>query len=265
MVKVLSLPPYYSRFKSHPNHFFLLFCFFLSDLNKNSCVNGTQTLFELSNTGFVWIVTQESLECNDHLLNGKKTQAMIKCKRIRVGWLLMCRNCDLMVTWWYILLRLETLVWLRTIVILFVFRPIIFEGVSILLSVDCSIMLVLTSKRLVQSLIVTYFLYCDNIYSHASSGVNRQLNFAFNSCARYTYDVSQFQSISSHSCSILGVSLNDFYDLCMNMMTYRLLQKRSPSYLFDRFQRTRPTRTQHIGRLRSLFFNKISSVLTKLK
>jgi hypothetical protein len=39
--------------------------------------------------------------------------------------------------------------------------------------------LVLTRKRLVQSLIVPYFIYCDVIYSHASAGVNRQLNVTF--------------------------------------------------------------------------------------
>jgi hypothetical protein len=59
---------------------------------------------------------------------------------------------------------------------------------------------VLTRKQLVQSLIVPYFLYCDVIYSLASAG------------ACYIYGVSRFQSILSHSCQILGVSLNDFYD-----------------------------------------------------
>jgi hypothetical protein len=101
-------------------------------------------------------------------------------------------------------------------------------------------------KRLVQSWIVPYFLYCDVIQSHAFAGVNRQLIVAFNSCARYIYGVSRFESISSHSCRILGVSLNDYFDLRINMMTYRLLQKYSPSYLFDRFQRARSTRTMNL-------------------
>jgi hypothetical protein len=47
---------------------------------------------------------------------------------------------------------------------------------------------VLTRKQLVLSLIVPYFLYCNVIYFHVSA-VNRQLNVAFNSCARYMYGV----------------------------------------------------------------------------
>jgi hypothetical protein len=83
--------------------------------------------------------------------------------RAEIMCLLMCRNCDIMVTyWWYILIKLETLVWLWTIVFFFRIRPMIFEGRSILRSVNCGIHCadvtpVLMRKRLVQSLIVLFY------------------------------------------------------------------------------------------------------------
>jgi hypothetical protein len=62
MVSVLRMRAYYSRFKSHPvQFFFLLICFFYI-LFKHKFLKFTQTLFELSNAGFVWNVTQEFLQ-----------------------------------------------------------------------------------------------------------------------------------------------------------------------------------------------------------
>jgi hypothetical protein len=46
------------------SNIFYVIVFFLSlNINTNSCVNFTQILFELSNTRFLWNVTQEFLEC----------------------------------------------------------------------------------------------------------------------------------------------------------------------------------------------------------
>jgi uncharacterized membrane protein len=94
---------------------------------------------------------------------------------------------DLMVTWWYIL-KVRNLGML-------VDNRVSFQDQAndILRRVKrlwhyADIKSVLTRKRLVQSLIVPYFLYCDVIYSHTSAGVNRQLNVAFNSCARILSD-----------------------------------------------------------------------------
>jgi hypothetical protein len=64
---------------SNPTQIFYFFVFFVSYLNTNFCVNGTQTLFEPSNTGFVWIVTQESLECSKKL--DLKIYALIYCSK----------------------------------------------------------------------------------------------------------------------------------------------------------------------------------------
>jgi hypothetical protein len=72
---------------------------------------------------------------------------------------------------------------------------------------------ILTRKRLVQSLIVPLFLYCDVVYSHLSVEVNSMLNVAFNSCARYMYGIPRGGSISVFSWRILRVPLNMYFDL----------------------------------------------------
>jgi hypothetical protein len=70
-------------------------------------------------------------------------------------------------------------------------------------------------------------------------GDNSQLNVSFILLVLATCTVcADFRA--------LGVLSNDYYELRINMMTYRLLQRRSPSYLFDRFQRARSTRTMNL-------------------
>jgi hypothetical protein len=138
----------------------------------------------------------------------------------------------IMVTWWFILIKLESLVWLWTTFFLFGIKPIIFESGLSLLSVACGVMLMLCSDY---ALIMPYFLFCDVIYSHTSLAellVNLMSHLIL---VLATYTVCRDFRAFPHSCRILGVLLNDYFDFRMNMMTYRLLQKHSPSYLLDRF------------------------------
>jgi Reverse transcriptase (RNA-dependent DNA polymerase)/Endonuclease-reverse transcriptase len=104
----------------------------------------------------------------------------------------------------------------------------------------------LTRRRLVQSLIVPLFLYCDVVYSQSSVGVNSVLNTAFNSCARYVYGVQRGRSISAFSRQILGVPLNVYFDFRKAAMVYRLLSTHIPDYLFDRLQPARSARTLNL-------------------
>jgi hypothetical protein len=61
----------------------------------------------------------------------------------------------------------------------------------------CGLTPILTHKRLVQSLIVPLFLYCDVVYSQ-SVGLNSMLNVAFNFCARYIYGIRRSGNISAY-------------------------------------------------------------------
>jgi hypothetical protein len=70
--------------------------------------------------------------------------------------------------------------------------------------------------------------------------VNKRLNVAFNSCAKYIYGVPRFRSISSYSAQILGVPLNTYFEHIFRRcsMMYRLITTRCPGYLSDRLRMT---------------------------
>jgi hypothetical protein len=95
---------------------------------------------------------------------------------------------------------------------------------------------VLPILKLVQSLIVPLFLYCDEVYSQSSVGVNSMLNVAFNSCARYIYGIPRGASISAFSRRILGVPLNVYFNLRKASMIW-LLCTGVPDYLSDRLRK----------------------------
>jgi hypothetical protein len=103
-----------------------------------------------------------------------------------------------------------------------------------------------TRRRLVQSLAIPLFLYCDVVFSQSSADVNRRLNITYNSCARYIYGISRYQSISEYSRRIIGVSYDTLMDLRKCMMIYRVLNGQAPGYLCDRVRRARSTRTMNL-------------------
>jgi hypothetical protein len=76
-----------------------------------------------------------------------------------------------------------------------------------------------TRRKLVTSLIVPQFLYCDIIFCESSMRLREKLKFAFNSSARYIYSTSRFRHISPYANQILGVPLDTYYSfrVCCNV------------------------------------------------
>jgi hypothetical protein len=93
-----------------------------------------------------------------------------------------------------------------------------------------------TRKKLVTSLIVPQFLYCDVVYSKTTLGLREKLKVAFNSCARYIYGVSRYQHISQYTNRILGVPLDTYYSYRMCCAMFKLIRTGGPRYLFDRIR-----------------------------
>jgi hypothetical protein len=53
-----------------------------------------------------------------------------------------------------------------------------------------------TRQKLVTSLIVSQFLYCDVLFSKSSARLRERLKLAFNSCASIIYGISRYAHIS---------------------------------------------------------------------
>jgi hypothetical protein len=86
-------------------------------------------------------------------------------------------------------------------------------------------------KKLVTSLIVLQFLYCDVVFSKTALGLREKLKVAFNSCARYIYGVSRNQHISQYTNRILGVPLDTHYSYKMCCAMFKLIRTGGPRYL----------------------------------
>jgi hypothetical protein len=93
-----------------------------------------------------------------------------------------------------------------------------------------------TRRKLVTSLIVSQFLYCDIIFCKSSMRFRERLKLAFNSCARYIYSISRFQHISPFANKILGVPLDTYYSFRVCCAMFRLIKSGCPGYLFDMLQ-----------------------------
>jgi hypothetical protein len=90
-----------------------------------------------------------------------------------------------------------------------------------------------TRQKLVTSLIVPQFLYCDVIFSKSSARLRERLKLAFNSCARYIYGISRYEHISSYTNRILGVPLDVYYSMRICCMINKIIKSGGPRYLFD--------------------------------
>jgi Reverse transcriptase (RNA-dependent DNA polymerase) len=93
-----------------------------------------------------------------------------------------------------------------------------------------------TRKKLVTSLIIPQFLYCDVIFSKTASGQRDKLKVAINSCARYIYSVPRYQHISQFTNRILGVPLDTYYSYRICCMMHKLIRTGGPRYLFEELQ-----------------------------
>jgi hypothetical protein len=78
-----------------------------------------------------------------------------------------------------------------------------------------------TRRKLVTSLIVPLFYYCDIIFCRSSMRLRERLKLAFNSCARDIYSISRFRHISPFVNMILEVPLDTYYSfrVCCNVAT----------------------------------------------
>jgi hypothetical protein len=93
-----------------------------------------------------------------------------------------------------------------------------------------------TRHKLVTTLIIPQFLYCDVIFSKSTARLRERLKIAFNSCARYIYGISRFEHISRYSNQILGVPLDLYYShrICCAMNT--IIKSGCPRYLYTKLQ-----------------------------
>lgn len=90
--------------------------------------------------------------------------------------------------------------------------------------------------KLIKSLIVPIFTYCAPIYAGCANSDWQKLNVAFNSCARYAFNVRRGDPISSLAKSLLGCSLRNYFHYSSCVFLYKLIRFKSPSYLYSKIE-----------------------------
>lgn len=103
-----------------------------------------------------------------------------------------------------------------------------------------------TRKRLVMALIVPHFLYGSEIYTGCSNSCRHKLNVSFNSCVRYIYNISRYESISTHVSMVLGSSLDTYLQLRNLVSMYKLITLGIPVYMQQYFRLGISERTRQI-------------------
>jgi hypothetical protein len=68
-----------------------------------------------------------------------------------------------------------------------------------------------TRQKLVTSLTVPQFFYCDVIFSKSSTRLRERLKVTFNSCARYIFRIPRHEHITLYTNHILGIPLDQYY------------------------------------------------------
>ena len=101
-------------------------------------------------------------------------------------------------------------------------------------------------RKLVVSLILPYFLYCDVVLSSMSSEVLGRLNVLFNSCTRYVFGLRRYDHLSEFRTNILGCDFNTFLKYRYLLFLFKILRSKSPSYLYGIIRPGQSSRAQNL-------------------
>jgi hypothetical protein len=113
-----------------------------------------------------------------------------------------------------------------------------------------------TRQKLVTSLIVPHFLYCDVIFFKSSARLRERLKLALNSCSRYIYGISYYGHISTYINRILGVRI-----CCM---IHKLIKSGGTRYLFDELRFGQSSRLFNLKSHRTVWMLVLARYLFRL-
>lgn len=97
-------------------------------------------------------------------------------------------------------------------------------------------------RRLIMSLVLPLFLHCDVIFSKAQDGLKERLKLAFNSCARYVYNIQRSESISGPVSRVLGMSFEKYLSFRICCQMHRIISTQCPQYLYQKLHVGHSTR-----------------------
>lgn len=99
-----------------------------------------------------------------------------------------------------------------------------------------------TKRKLVIQLLLPHITYAAEVYSKLDSHSSHKLQVSFNNATRYVYNLNRFSSMSSWRKLILGCDLDDYLRMRNLLFLHRILQNKTPAYLYEKLSFGRSAR-----------------------
>lgn len=103
-----------------------------------------------------------------------------------------------------------------------------------------------TRRRLSVQLIVPIMTYSELVYNKLDSLSAHKFDVLFNNVTRYVYGLKKFDHISEWKTSLLGCEIHDFQIARSCIFLYRLMNAKTPSYLYDKLIFPKSGRTRDL-------------------
>lgn len=101
--------------------------------------------------------------------------------------------------------------------------------------------------KLVRSLLVPSFLYCDTIFSPSmNSNCRHKINVVFNACLRYINNLHYRDHVSPYVKDIFGFDIFTYYRFRLASFAHKLIETKQPHYLSDSIVLASSARTYNI-------------------
>ena len=94
--------------------------------------------------------------------------------------------------------------------------------------------------------VMPILLYGCELFANCSSESKRKLRVAFNNLIRYVYKLGPFESVSSHATRLYGLNFDTLLNVRTLLFLHRVLTEKEPTYLFEKFQWLRSTRSRQL-------------------
>ena len=103
-----------------------------------------------------------------------------------------------------------------------------------------------TRILIAKTYLIPCLLYGCELFGNCDSSSKRKLNVIFNNIARYVYNLRRYDHISVAARNLYGVTFDNLLNICVLLFLHRIVNKRIPTYLFDRLRFVQSPRSRNI-------------------
>lgn len=103
-----------------------------------------------------------------------------------------------------------------------------------------------TRILIAKTYLIPSLLYGCELFANCDSDSKRKLNVLFNNICRYVYNLSRYDHISVAAKGLYGVTFENLLNIRVLLFMHRIINKRKPSFLFDRLRFVQSPRNRNI-------------------